>query len=386
MGGRRRKRLRGDTSPQSHEETRQYKEEGKDPHSITTLRGEHVKEAVSPSPSMNNPQEETRARIVALEEKRRRLVQDRDQIMVDIRAREKGNPHLDESLRQLQGHDNRFLTYLNGVIEGEETSLSIIYGPGLGYPSTPTGATSPSRTSSTGASGGSSMSSNSLAEAATTNIFTRGGGIKYEAPQPQEAACANEVIPSARSYLVGWSTTPINCSTGHGSQGGLQSTGTTAASAQARAPSWQAAQPTGLSTSNTFSALQREFQRGALGTGSSGAGHQQAGASGMILQPGSEEAELATRLGADGGGLHWAPQLGPRQVIVSPRQHSRSSCDSPCSSAGAVGAWEDKEGSGRRASEVDDEDRLLAPHVNLDSVMVSPALIGSLDAGPAKPE
>ena len=125
---------------------------------------------------MSNPQEENRASIVALEEQRRVLVQDRDQIMGDIRVREQGNPHLNDSLRQLQEHDNKCLTHFNGVIEGVETALSIIRGPGLGYPSTPTGAT--------GASGGSSMS-RSLAEAATTNIFTRVGGIKYEAPVPR---------------------------------------------------------------------------------------------------------------------------------------------------------------------------------------------------------
>ena len=48
-----------------------------------------------------------------------------------------------------------------------------------------------------------------------------------------------------------------------------------------------------------------------------------------------------------------------------------------------MGACEDKEGKGRRASEVNDEDKLLAPHVNLDSAMVSPALTGSSDEGSA---
>ena len=65
-------------------------EEGRNPHSITTHRGVHGKEAVSPNPSMSNPQEEARVRaeFEALEERRRGYMRERDQLIADIQARE----------------------------------------------------------------------------------------------------------------------------------------------------------------------------------------------------------------------------------------------------------------------------------------------------------
>ena len=147
---------------------------------------------------MSNPQDEKMARIRALEEKRRGLVRDRDQVRGDIRAREQCVTHIDNSFLEQQDHENRVLTRYNGMIEGVDTALAVVLNSGPGYPSSPTGAM--------GSSGGSSMSS-SPAERTTTNIFSRGERVKKEAPGPQEAVGASEVIPSARLHLGGWTTT-----------------------------------------------------------------------------------------------------------------------------------------------------------------------------------
>ena len=95
----------------------------------------------------------------------------------------------------------------------------------------------------------------SPAEGTTTNIFSRGGRVKQEAPGLQEAAAASGVFPSAQMHLGGGTTTECDSSTSHGLQGGLQGPGAGAVSAKAWVPSWQTTQTTGLSTGEAFSAL-----------------------------------------------------------------------------------------------------------------------------------
>ena len=98
------------------------------------------------------------------------MVRDRDRVRRNIRVR----APMDNDFVEQQGHDHRILTLYDGNIEGMETAMAVVLNPSSGYPNAPTGAT--------GSSGGSSMS-NSPAEGATANIYSR-GRAKQDAPSP----------------------------------------------------------------------------------------------------------------------------------------------------------------------------------------------------------
>ena len=94
-------------------------------------------------------------------------------------------------------------------------------------------------------------------------------------------------------------------SAGHAFQGGPQGLGAGALGDQAWGSGWQTAQPLGLSMDVYLSGLNQEFQRRYNCAGPSGVG-----APGRVLRPDWVGAELATRLGSDGGGSPWGSQLG----------------------------------------------------------------------------
>ena len=142
------------------------------------------------------PQNEKMASVRALEEKRRSLVWDRDHVRRDIRSRERGVTHVDNSHLEQQDHGNRTLNHYNimalnhynGMIEGVDTALAVVLNSGSVYSTVPFGATGSSR-------------SVSPTEETTSNIPSPGGRSE------QEAAGVGGVIPSARLHLGGWTTT-----------------------------------------------------------------------------------------------------------------------------------------------------------------------------------
>ena len=168
------------------------------------------------------PQNEKMASVRALEEKRRSLVRDRDHVRRDIRSRERGVTHVDNSHLEQQDHGNRTLNHYNimalnhynGMIEGVDTALAVVLNSGSVYSTVPFGATGSSR-------------SVSPTEETTSNIPSPGGRSE------QEAAGVGGVIPSARLHLRGGTTTERDPNEGHGPLGGLQGPGGGAATAQA---------------------------------------------------------------------------------------------------------------------------------------------------------
>ena len=172
--------------------------------------------------AVHNPQYEKMASVRALEEKRRGLVRDRDHVRRDIRSRERGVTHVDNSHLEQQDHGNRTLNHynimalnhFNGMIEGVDTALAVVLNSGSVYSTVPFGATGSSR-------------SVSPTEETTSNILSPGGRSE------QEAAGVGGVIPLARLHLRGGTTTERDPNAGHGPLGGLQGPGGGAATAQA---------------------------------------------------------------------------------------------------------------------------------------------------------
>ena len=223
------------------------------------------------------------------------------------------------------------------------------------------------------------MSSNSPTEAASTAMFTLGGWPKQEPPG------THETPQTVRLSLTGWTTNPLGQGAAHMPQGGLQTSGYNTTNAQLVDLSISAHQqmpqggadhqlgPRPVSTrGDRFLTYQQRFKRPRFGAGPSGACHQPS--------PGQES---AARSGKEDAGPPQAPQLPklvPRPVLLSPRHCSRASCDTP--STGAIGAWEDKMGRGRRASEKDETGKILAPHVNMDAVLDNPGPPEDSNEGP----